>query len=146
MYLSLSSQAAHPSSATPAGWPHVLTISTCGVHNVLFCYKAAELHVHASFVWGLAHAHPHVQRTLEPTPIQPQVLVSRACPSRCLTCKLRTCTWHTLHMAHINTWLSIWVRQEEITIWPCIIPLVSQLATIPAKQAAEPHLHAGAGR
>jgi len=50
-----------------------------------------------------------------------------------------------LHMTHITTWLPVWVCQEEITLWLCIIPLVSQLATLPAKQAAEPHLNAGAG-
>jgi len=35
------------------GWlATCVTTLTCGGHDILFCYKAAELHVHASFVLG----------------------------------------------------------------------------------------------
>lgn len=47
-----------------------VTMPNCGELNVLFCYKAAELHVHALF-WDLHMPHPHAQHTLEHTLIQP---------------------------------------------------------------------------
>jgi len=95
-----------------------VTIPNCGELNVLFCYKAAELHVHALF-WDL-HMPIHMLNIhLNTHSSSPQALVSKVCVPRQLNCiQISDMQAKDLYMAHVNTWLSVWVCQDEMALWP----------------------------